>query len=87
MRLLAYFDTKSRKYLTSRAERKLLVLVSDKGSGKKKKSKQQELSNRQKSTKYMGKKSESAILQMFHDVFFIFSIDFLQNRMIIKSED
>lgn len=35
----------------------------------------------------MGKKSESAILQRFHDVFFIFSIDFLQNRMIIKTKD
>lgn len=56
VRLLAYFDTKSRKYLTSRAERKFLVLVSDKGSGKKKKKQTTRVKQQTKVHKIYGKK-------------------------------
>lgn len=35
----------------------------------------------------MERKCESAILQMFHDMFFIFNTDFLQNRMISKTKN
>lgn len=50
--------------------------------GKKKK----ELSSREKPLDFMERKSEYAVLQAFHDMFFIFNADLLLKRMIITTK-